>query len=312
MKLFDVRADGASEIVKAVGMIADTITFDVWEPVIPLAMRDVAAIIGREALQSLAKFYENGPTEDSELDRAVELLQQAVALFAWLKIIPTLDAQHDTTGRSRRLGENEKGLTALQEFKDEENILHLAYESVDALIECMELNRFEFWITSPRYRQRSGLLVNSKELFDEFYHIGSHRLFVTLTPILREVQATEVSPVMGSALMSELLEGSERTEPMREPASRALVLLTMKKAVERLPVEVIPEGVVQIQQSQPIKSRLRAEQSARQAVAASLGADARRMLDLLQAMVAELTGPQPAESANSFIGPISHSKGMTF
>ena len=59
------------------------------------------------------------------------MAQRAVAYFAWVKVVPTLDAQHGGSGRQRKLGENEKGLTALQEYKDEMNILNLAYESVD-------------------------------------------------------------------------------------------------------------------------------------------------------------------------------------
>jgi hypothetical protein len=37
----------------------------------------------------------------------------------------------------------------------------------------------------------------------------------------------------------------------------ALALLTMQKAVERLPVEVLPDGVVQVQQVGTVKERLR-------------------------------------------------------
>ena len=32
---------------------------------------------------------------------------RAVAMFTWLKVIPTLDAQHGTAGRGKHLGENE-------------------------------------------------------------------------------------------------------------------------------------------------------------------------------------------------------------
>lgn len=310
MELFNRNNNGAEEIVAAVGMIANNISFDVWEPVLPLALRDVAAIIGREAVGGICQFYDDNDPAPARR-RAVQLLQQSVALFAWLKLIPTLDAQHDATGRSRRLGENEKGLTALQEFKDEENIRRMAYEAVDALVELLELEQFMFWVTSPKYRQRQGLLINSKEAFDEYYHIGSHRLFITLLPILREVQSTELEPVVGPALFADMLDGAEQTARLCDPAARALCLLTMKKAVERLPVEVIPEGVVQVQQSQPIKSRLRAEQTARQTVAASLAKDAQRMLDRIQAIVADINGPTETPAA-SFSSPIPHSKGMTF
>lgn len=313
MKLFNRYGEGATEIVTAIGLISNDVDFSKWEPVLPLGIRDVTAIIGPEPVQALAEFYDGDFIDgDTAMPEALAHLQQAVALFTWLKIIPTLDAQHDGTGRQRRLGENEKGLTALQEFKDERNILQMAYEAVDALIEVMDREEFEFWTRSRKYRLRKGLLIQSKEEFDEYYTIGSHRLFVTLLPIIREVQGAQVAPVLGR-YMPQLLayEDQDITDLLREPACRAVALLTMQKAIERLPVEVIPEGVVQIQQSQPVNSRLKAEQAARAAVAKSLGTDADRYIQSLQDLVAQLDAKDNTPDP-SMTGPIVHSKGMTF
>lgn len=317
MKLFNVQADGSSEITSAIGLISNDVDFSKWEPVLPLGIRDVTAIIGPEPVKALADFYTGTtpPDEDGSPGAvtALKYLRQAVALFTWLKIIPTLDAQHDSTGRSRRLGENEKGLTALQEFKDEQNILRLAYEATDALIEVMDREAFPFWTESRKYNLRKGLLIQSKEEFDEYYNIGSNRLFVTLLPIIREVQGAQVAPVLGRKYLSLLLSGEdfEITDLLKEPAARAVALLTMQKAIERLPVEVIPEGVVQIQQSQPVNSRLRAEQSARAAVAASLGADAKKYIENIQDIVAQLDAEGETPD-HTMPGPIVHSKGMSF
>lgn len=311
MKLFDKDGNGSAEIVAAVGLIANDITFDKWEPLLPFGIRDIIAIVGREPVNALAEFYMSGEP-DPDKETALKYLQQAAAFFTWLKIIPTLDAQHDTAGRSRRLGENEKGLTALQEFKDEENILRLAYEAADALVETLETYQFPFWINSHKYRLRNGCLIRTKEQFDEYYNIGSYRLFVTLLPIMREVQASQIAPVLGDNLLRLILDGSgKETALFGETAARAVVLFTMQKAVERLPVEVIPEGVVQVQQSQPVKSRLKAEQSARAAVAASLGADAQRCIDRLQQLVADYNA-EGTETAPYVGGPIVHSKGLSF
>lgn len=312
INIFNRDGHGAEEIVAAVGLISSSITFDKWEPLLPFGIREVTGIVGPEVYTAISAFYAANEKEvDPAMTEALRYMQQAVAFFTWLRIIPTLDAQHDIAGRSKRLGENEKGLTALQEFKDEENILRLAYEAVDALVECLERNEFKFWLDSRKYRIRRECLIRSKEDFDEYYYIGSHRLFVTLLPIMREVQQSQVAPVLGDAILRALLDGNgaEDCEQYREPASRAVALLTMQKAVERLPVEVIPEGVVQVQQSQPVKSRLRAEQEARAAVAASLGEDARRILERLQLMINDAT----ASGDGSYTpGPIVHSKGMTF
>lgn len=323
MKLFNRDGDGSNEIVASVGMISNGISFDRWEAILPFGIREVSAIVGREAVEALARFYEGGEIPDEEFPASTTIplsyLKQAVAFFAWLRIIPTLDAQHDDNGRSRRLGENEKGLSALQEFKDEENITRLAYEATDALIEALDRGQFEFWTSSPKYRQREGLLIRSKEEFDEYYNIGSHRLFVTLLPIIREVQDFEIAPVLGDDLLSSLLMGANAlknsTAHMAHSlACRALALFTMKKAVERLPIEVIPEGVVQIQQTQTVKARISAEQKARTMVATSLGADAERAVRRLEDVVALLKPTMATEPASSthVSGPIVHTKGMSF
>lgn len=312
MKLFDRDGVGGKEIAAALGIISSDVDFSTWSPILPLGIRDVVAIIGREPVEALAGYYENADTDDGHMDSALAYLQQSVAMFTWLKIIPTLDAMHDNTGRARRIGENEKGLTALEQYKDETNILRLAYEATDALIEELDRGEFDFWVKSRKYRQRAGLLIRSKETFDEFYSIGSHRLFLTLLPMIREVQSASVAPIIGKEYMTLLLNGDEKvTDKLYDMAARAIVLLTMKKAVERLPVEVLPEGIVQVNQSTPVKQKLRAEKEARNAVAASLGTDAARYLQQLQDTMAEIRAE--GEPVDFFTpGPIVHSKGMTF
>lgn len=312
MRLFDRYGDGGEEITAVLGLISDRVEFSTWAPLLPLGIRDVTAIVGPEPVEALAAHYESGKEGEPELDRALAALRQAVALFTWLKIIPTLDAMHDNTGRMRRIGENEKGLTALEQYKDETNILHLAYEAVDALIEELDRGAFEFWTESRKCRQRAGLLVRTKEQFDEYYVIGSHRLFLTLLPMIREVQSSAVAPALGEDVLARLLAGDGSLHPaLADAASRAVVLLAMKKAVERLPVEVLPDGIVQVNQSVPVNQKLRAEKEARASVAASLGADASRCLQQVEDIVAGMKAD--GEPVDYFMpGPIIHSKGITF
>ena len=317
-RLFGRDGDGAQEILELIGVISAGVSFDKWEPLFPFGIRDVSAIVGRSVVLDLADVYnaEEGEQRDlvmsiEGMEEALTYLRQAVALFTWLKIIPTLDAQHDENGRSRRLGENEKGLTALQEWKDEQNILRLAYEAVDALIETMTIHHHQYWLDSPKYSMRKSLLVRNKEEFDEYYNIGSHRLFVTLLPMLREIQQGSVAPIVGSDRMRQLVGGDSLLESiLGDTARRALVLLTMEKAIRRLPVEVMPEGIVQVQFSQPVSSRLKADKEARQAVADSLAADGGLALSRLADLVA---GLEQKENRSSYVGgPIVHSKGISF
>ena len=306
---------GREELVAAIGVISNDITFDKWAPALPLGTRQLAAIVGRDVVNALDGLYRMDDVADENKEKAVQLAQQAVAMFTWLKILAPLDAQHGNAGRGKTLGENQHGMTALQEWEDKESIRAMAYEATDALIEVLDTAEWDWWTSSSKCKQRAGLLLGSKEVFDEYYTIGSHRLFLTLLPMIAEVQAGDIAPIVTAAHMTQLLSGEGLEAEVRtrllELARRPLALLTMKKAVERLPVEVLPEGIVQVQQQATVKQKLKAEKSAREAVAAALGADAERYLQLLQDVVSALDSDE-GEVDYYLSGPTIQSKGITY
>ena len=313
MKLiFDKDSNGAQELVDALGLIDARTDFSKWKPYIPLSVRRLSAIIGQEVYDKVLDFYQSASVDpDGKLTRLLGMVQQSVALFTWLKIIPTLDAQHGNTGRQKRLGEHEKGLTALQEYKDEANILSQAYESVDALIAYLEQEKFDFWIQSPKRKAVSELLLSSKEAFDFYYVTGSHRLFLTLAPIIREVQQRHIIPIITYGRYEKLVAGQQVAEGFRDAVCRPLALLSMSKAVERLPVEVLPDGVVQVQLAGSVHEKLRAEAEARKTVAKSLEQDAMRDLAALEDLVAALDAAP--DEPDLYVPSITlQSKGITF
>ena len=275
--IFDKDNNGTAELVEALGMIDAGTDFSKWKPYIPLSVRRLTTIVGPEVYDKTLEFYYStkpNPETEEKYKTLLLMMQQSVALFTWLKIIPTLDAQHGNTGRQKRLGENEKGLTAIQEYKDEINILNLAYESVDALIAFLDREEFDFWMNSENKKAINQLLIRSKEEFDIYYTIGSHRLFLTLAPIIREMQERYIIPIITRKRYEQLLSGDEPGEGFIDAVCRPLALLTMQKAIERLPVEVLPDGVVQVQQVGTVKEKIKAEAEARKAVSKSLGDDA--------------------------------------
>lgn len=350
MQLFNKNNQGADELVNVLGLIDQDLTFDKWAPIVPLGVRDLKAIIGEDVVNALDRFYqEDGMTNEQEpeepeeqevtepeepgteeqiseepeaeteqvntgaMREAVRLAQQAAGMFTWLKVIPTLEAQHGNSGRGKRLGENEHGLTGAQEFKDEENIRNLAYEAIDALVELMDNEAFDFWVNSPKKKAIARLLIQDKETFDEYYTTGSHRLFLSLVPMIREVQEDQIIPILTRKRFEELLEGKNQklTEKLMDAVRRPLALLAIKKAVERLPVEVLPSGIVQVQQTATVRDKVRAEKEAREAVAASLRNDAAAMLDRLVDLVSELDALE-TEPDYYVPGPTLQSKGITF
>nr|WP_044655615.1 LysR substrate-binding domain-containing protein [Bacteroides acidifaciens] len=68
-------------------------------------------MIGTEPIDAVDKYYREDHADVTEPDGMAEtlrMMQQGVAMFTWLKVIPTLDAQHGTAGRGKHLGENEE------------------------------------------------------------------------------------------------------------------------------------------------------------------------------------------------------------
>lgn len=285
-KLFNREGIGSEELVNVLGLIDRDLEFSKWEPILPLATKELVSIIGPEPVTALDAYYrEDTKTQadaDKDWDEALRLAQQAIAMFAWIKVIPTLDAQHSTAGRGKHLGENEHGMTAVQEFKDEENIRSMAYQAVDALVAEMEEKAFSWWTSSKKHQQLQTLLIRDKDTFDEFFVIGSHRLFLTLIPMIREVQDAYIVPILGYQRMSALLDGtSDLPANILPMVQRPLALLAMKRAVERLPIEVLPDGIVQVQQVGMVRDRMKAEQQARNSVAQNLSKDAEEFLNIL-------------------------------
>lgn len=285
-KLFNRDGLGDQELVNVLGLIDRDLEFTKWEPILPLATKELVSIIGPEPVTALDAYYRDDTKTqadaDKDWDEALRLAQQAIAMFAWIRVIPTLDAQHSTAGRGKHLGENEHGMTAVQEFKDEENIRSMAYQAVDALVAEMEEKAFSWWTSSKKHQQLQTLLIRDKDTFDEFFVIGSHRLFLTLIPMIREVQDAYLVPILGYQRMSALLDGtSDLPANILPMVQRPLALLAMKRAVERLPIEVLPDGIVQVQQVGMVRDRMKAEQQARNSVAQNLSKDAEEFLNIL-------------------------------
>lgn len=306
--IFDKDGNGSTEIHDLIGMIdADTV-FHKWKPYLKTATRQIIAITGKEVFDAAYTYYNEGSIagitdKDDILDVFLEKVQTSNVLFAWLKIIPTLEAQHSNTGRQKRLGDNEKGLTATEQFKDESNILNLAYDSLDDLLDFLNANvkDLPFWKESQVYKEMQNLVIPNLETFDRYYKISSFRLFVAILPWIREVQDNDLIPVLTRERLDIFLEAIRKKETdltdadkkligIKDKIYRPVVLLTMLKAFRRLPVQAIPEGLVQVQIIGTVKERIRATETAIKTQIANLTDDARNAIFSLESELINLDG----------------------
>lgn len=73
------------------GLIDNDLDFTKWEPILPLGIRDLQAIIGTEPMNAVDKQCREDHADVTEADSMAEtlrLMQQVVAMFTWLKVIP--------------------------------------------------------------------------------------------------------------------------------------------------------------------------------------------------------------------------------
>lgn len=74
-KLFNKGGDGAGEIVRVLGLIDNDLDFTKWEPILPLGIRDLQAIIGTEPIDAVDKYYREDHADGTEPDGMAETLR---------------------------------------------------------------------------------------------------------------------------------------------------------------------------------------------------------------------------------------------
>jgi hypothetical protein len=327
--LFNKSSNGSDELRDLLGFIDADSNFSKWKTWINLSVRQVTALTGTEVYAVADAHYNSThyqhvvpenitPTEITtpklseitewkKLDELVAKFQLPNALFAYVRLLPSLDAGHGKSGRKKMIGETERALTAVEAYKDETNILNLGYEALEDLLSYLETNAIPTWLTSETRKSTANLLVPTLEIFNEKFKIGSARLFYTLVPMLREVQDLQVISVIKATRIPEIIAAFAEKADDRTVAQKALitltqdyirrpmVLATMALALQRLPVELMPEGIVQTQVVGTVKEKLVANEQTRKTLIQSLERDASIGFTALQEQISILEGAVATE-----------------
>jgi len=323
--LFNKNNTGGDELRALLGFIDASTNFDRWITWVDLSVRQVTALTGK-AVYDLANEHYNSDhyqytasgtltelttpklsevTEWKKLDELVRKFQLANALFAYVRLLPSLDAGHSNGGRIRTVGTDDRTLTAVEAYKDETNILNLGYEALEDLLSYLETSAIPEWLTSETRKSTANLLVPTLEVFNEYFRIGSARLFYTLVPMIKAVQNLTISSIVKSTRVTEIIAAfaaAPKTEAQtalitltQDYIRRPMILATMALALKRLPIELLPEGIVQTQIVGTVKEKLVANEKTRLTLIQSLEHDASIGFTALQEQVAVLDGAVKTE-----------------
>lgn len=310
--LFNKENKGGTELTGLLGFLDKSTNFSIWKPWILLSVRVIKAAVG-EALYAKAETHylsdsyqvatPEGDTPEytnEQLDELVHKMQLANALFAYVRIIPTLDAGHSNSGRSRALGSDVKALTAIEAYKDESNIQSLGYEALEDLIQYAEKMKFTEWTDFLAKNKVSTLLIQSREVFDQYFRLDSARMFYALIPMLHDVQRNEIKSRISDDQVAAMLE-AEKADPQNEETKKLVDILTnyvrpvmvygtLIKALNRLPIEIFPEGLLHTQIVGTVKEKKTATEEARKSMLASMNGDMELACKKLEDALSVLNG----------------------
>jgi hypothetical protein len=313
--IFDRNNQGAQELKELIGFIHKSINFQNLRSYIEFAQREVTSVVGEGVFNQALDHYHseqylvhgNDPQSPYYLlDLLVQRLQLAVALNAYRRYAPGADLSHSDKGRQIFVSEQEKPAFEWQIEKDNENLLSLASEATESLLEFLDQyihyptaqNPLLAWSSSEQFLGSRSLLISSARQFEKVAPIGSSRLtFLALVPFLQRIQDNEIRACFQPARFAELLSQlvstqlSEQNKLILEMAVQPLGLLALSMAIKRMAVRVKEDGVFSLATEKVIRVKTTSFKADRNEVAVNLEKDGLRELAKLQKYLASVDKP---------------------
>lgn len=246
------------EIKQLTGFVYAYNNFDNMRTDIELAEEDIKAIVGA-GIYDVAAVHYAGNNVSELLDSLVTHFQIPIAYHAIHSFSQNSDISHEDSGRKVKIdAEREKLPWEWMLEKDERALLRKAHRTTDRLIRFLDENidepEFDAWKTSTERMTIVGNFIPDADTFDSIYPIeSSRRFFLKIAPFMREAERKYILPVLSQPIFDAV-----KNNLLTIPANAAvpenilpliqvpLAYFTMAIAVNRLNIEILPEGVFHI------------------------------------------------------------------
>lgn len=158
------------------------------------------------------------------------------------------DVSHEDSGRKVVVASDGTDKIPWEWQLDRDDAIHMEeyYQAVEQLIDYLNKTELKEWMESEPKKLSDTLLIRSGREFDKYFPIqSSERMYLLLVGFIREVQIRHIRPAYGADKWDALLK--ERSTPeseVRFAACKATALLSMSLALLRMPLQLIPGGVV--------------------------------------------------------------------
>lgn len=241
--LFNKTNNGSAELRSLTGNYFANNKFDKVQADINFAIDDLAKVVGRAVIAKAETDYAAGTANE-----LIRYVQTPIAYLATLNMYRKNDISHEDGGRKIKASETgEKIPWEWMIDKDDQVHLESYYQNVDRLIDYLGRTSNAEWIASEQYQKLNGQLMKSAASFNDYYPIdNSSRLFILLSPFIREAERKYMKPALGSdynLLRSGETLSTEKKE-LLEYALAPIPLYAMSLALRRTAFSVIPQGVI--------------------------------------------------------------------
>lgn len=311
--LFNKNETGIDELKELTGFLYAYNNFSNISTDIQLAGEDIQKVIGKDVYAVALAHYKSEHYQQASPDvdppvpsyevltELVKCIQLPVAYYAIHSFSQNTDVSHEDSGRKVKIdADREKLPWEWMLEKDERAILRKAHRTTDRLLQFLENHReqIEVWKNSDQRKKIMEQFINSAEEFSMIYPIEeSERFFITISPFIREVERKNILPVLGKTRYDELKAAMADTETEFEDEDNLIphiqtpiALLAMSIAVDRLALEVLPEGVFQNIVSDTANAKQPAKMEAKRQLSKQLADLGRIELNYLQEYLRKLDG----------------------
>ena len=244
--IFNLNKSGGRELRDLTGNYFANNDFSVIRADIDQATDDLCAVIGKAVYLRAEQSYLE--TSTSEPDASlVELVQRPIAILASLRFFRKNDISHEDSGRKVKLASDgtDKIPWEWQLDRDDAIMLEQYYSAVERLIRYLNEHQITEWTEGDACKSFRSLLIRSGREFDKYFPIDqSERLFILLSGFIREAQLRFVQPAFGEGWDELLNDHSQPESDLHFMACKSLALFAMATAIGRMPLSLIPSGVI--------------------------------------------------------------------
>jgi len=253
--IFNKNGKGNDELRELTGNYYNNNNFSKMPGHILLATAELKKLIGAAVYQLAETAYNSTEPSHDNAD-LIPYVQLPIAILATFNMYRENDISHEDSGRKVKIDATTEKIPWQWQLKaDDEIQMDKYYSAVDALIAYLDESGNSIWAASDFKKTANSLLINTVDKFDRYYPINkSGRIYILLLPFIREVETLQIKRHFGTDYARYVAASNltEKDKSVLEYVYPAIPLLAMSLAVRRLPLGVIPSGVVRNYQSKSI------------------------------------------------------------